>query len=179
LTFVSIVVTVAPVATHRVDEGAGRASWIHGSRRAAAGWGGVAELEPDVFETFDELEHQLALLVPSDVAELARARMAMLLGSPAPPVSPDSVVASKVARLPDWPTSALFTARDRACLAVTEQFVMDVTGISQEHIDSLLAHFTIEETYAFVNALWFMEAMQRLGLVVGAPRPIVRTTTES
>ena len=84
-----------------------------------------------------------------------------------------------MARLPDWPASALFTAHDRACLAVTEQFLMDVTGIGQEHIDGLLAHFTIEETYAFVNALWFMEAMQRLGLVVGASCPMVQTTTES
>jgi hypothetical protein len=135
-------------------------------------------LAPDVFESFDQLEQQLALVVPSAVAELARARMAMLLGAPAPPVSPDAAVASKVAQLRDWPTSPLFSARDRAFLAVTEQFLMDVTGIGQGHIDSLLEHFTIEETYAFVNALWFMEAMQRLGLVVGAPRPSVRTTTE-
>jgi hypothetical protein len=164
---------------HLVDEGAGRASWIHGSRTAGVGWEGVAELAPEVFETFDELERELALLVPADVVSLARARMAMLLGAPAPPLSADRAVAAKVEQLTKWPQSPLFTPRDRACLTVAEQFLIDVTGISQAHIDSLLEHFTIAETYAFVNALWFMEAMQRLGLVVGAPRPTLRSTMEA
>jgi hypothetical protein len=179
LTLVPFVVTVVAVTSHLVDEGAGRASWIYGSWTAGAGWDGVAKLAREVFETFDELERELALLVPADITALARARMAMLIGAPAPPVSADSATAAKVEQLAKWPQSPLFTPRDRVCLAVAEQFLIDVTGIGQTHIDSLLDHFTIEETYAFVNALWFMEAMQRLGLVVGAQRPNVQSTMEA
>jgi hypothetical protein len=179
LTLVPFVVTVVAVTSHLVDEGAGRASWIHSLSKAGAGWEGVAQLAPEVFETFDELERELALLVPADIAALARARMAMLMGAPAPPVSADSATAAKVEQLAKWPQSPLFSSRDRACLAVAEQFLIDVTGIDQTHIDSLREYFTIEETYAFVNALWFMEAMQRLGLVVGAPRPDLRSRMEA
>lgn len=142
-------------------------SWVHGGGAGAGGWSGVAELAPEVFASFGGMEHELDRLVPADIAQLCRARMAMLLGAPVPPAP---AAAERLGELARWPSSSRFGARDRACLAVAEQFVIDVTGIDQGHVDGLLEHFTPEETLAFVNALWFFEGMLRLGLVLGVAR---------
>jgi hypothetical protein len=132
-------------------------------------WDSIRELAPSVFAGFDEIEVELQAIVPTEILSLCRSRMAALLGAPIPA---EQGQGEKLGRLAEWPSSPLFTPLDRAAIALAEQFVMDVTGIDQSHIDSLLEHLTTEETWALVNALWFSEAMLRLGLVVGVERPV-------
>jgi hypothetical protein len=127
----------------------------------------VAALAPDVFAQYGHMEWELDVALPPDALQLCRARMAMLLGAPVPDAP---AAAERWAELSGWPTSPLFGDRDRACLALAEQFVIDVTAIQRSDVDRLLAHFTPQQTLAFVSALWFHEAMLRLGLVLGAAR---------
>jgi hypothetical protein len=115
----------------------------------------------------DDLEQELDRLLPRDIIALCRARMAFLLGV----ATAGADATGKSGELAHWPSSPVFSERERACLAVAEQFVIDVTGIDQSHIDGLLEHFTVEETYAFISALWFTEGTLRLGLVLGVERP--------
>ena len=59
----------------------------------------------------------------------------------------------KIAELSSWPTSPLFSARERACLALAEQFVIDVNGVTDRQVDDVLEHLSSGECYAYVNAL--------------------------
>ena len=150
------------------DSGTDSVPWLVEQAGSGAAWDRVRELAPSVFAGFDEIEVELQGLVPTEILGLCRSRMAALLGAPNPV---EKGLGEKLERLSEWPSSPLFTPLDRAAIAFAEQFVMDVTGIDQSQVDSLLEHWTTEETLAFVNALWFSEAMLRLGLVVGAERP--------
>lgn len=157
-----------------MTDGAG--SWLFardvgGSTAPADPWTQVAALAPDVFAALDGIQAATDAALPHSVVALCRARMAMLLGVPI-----TSAGEPKVAMLAQWPTSGRFDERERACLAVAEQFVMDVTAVSQEHIDAVLAHFTPPEAVALLHMLWFEEAMLRLGLVLGVQRPEAAAT---
>ena len=72
----------------------------------------------------------------------------------------------KIAALPAWPASPSFSAKERACLVLTEQFMVDVNGVTDEQTEAVLEHFSTEECYAFVNALWSFEQFQRICLVL-------------
>lgn len=139
-------------------------SWIAGNDELGQGWAGVSKLAPEVFAAFDNLARELRRAIPADLLELCWARMAMLLGAP---LELSSRSADRSSELASWPYSPAFSSRDRACLALAEQFVMDVTEVDEHHIGALLEHMTVPEAVAVVNGLWFGEAMLRLGLVLG------------
>lgn len=94
--------------------------------------------------------------------------MATLLGIDLPRTQP---VGGWQDDLPSWPDSPLFTEAERAALAVAEQFTVDVTGVEQGQIDSLLRYYSPEQTFALMSALWFEEALLRLGAVLGVRVP--------
>jgi alkylhydroperoxidase family enzyme len=108
------------------------------------------------------------------VADLCRCRIAMLLGDPSPAPRPGMGPEhdTRVANLAQWPTSPLFDKEARACLAFTEQFVMDVGSMTPALVgpvnDALGA-----KTAAFVQALYLLDAGARLDIVLprlfGAP----------
>lgn len=103
--------------------------------------------------------------------ELLRLRIALLLGNPAavraPWVSPAVLPDAVVARLPGWPHDPAFTERERDCLAFTEQFVMDVAGVTDVDAQAVHRHFDPDAFYALVQAIFLMEYAQRLELVAG------------
>lgn len=129
-----------------------------------ASWPAVTALAPEVFAALADIGAELDDALPTELVELCRARMAMLLGAA---VLDSSAAHERRAALAAWPTSPLFSGRDRACLALAEQFVMDVTRVEQQQVDQLLAYLTPQQTLAFVTALWLEEAMLRLRLVLG------------
>ncbi|MDQ2677125.1 MAG: hypothetical protein M3Y51_00165 [Actinomycetota bacterium] len=93
----------------------------------------VRSLAPEPFDAFDVVLAALPGAAPPRPLELARRRISMLLAGAAdalPAVGP--LDASVVDSLSRWPTSPLFDATDRAVLEVTEQFVIDVAGTSDE-----------------------------------------------
>lgn len=130
-------------------------------------WGGVADAADGVLANWCALHRGLWEVVDPRTLELCRLRIAALLGAErhlalrSPAAAAVGVDDDLIADLAAWPTSGRFTPADRACLALAEQFLVDVSGIDQPLIDGVLTHFTPGECYALVNALWAVEAVQR------------------
>ena len=127
-------------------------------------------LQPEVADALDRASAVARATVPDPaVFELCRARAADLLGHPAtvpdPLVQPD---AEKRAALPDWRGSDAFTAKERAHLEFTEQYLMSVAALTDAHVDALLAHGGPIEVHTFIAALYVTEFRMRLGLVASA-----------
>lgn len=133
-------------------------SWIFGEGAGGPGWSGIAAVAPDVFDRYDEMRAELDRLVPTRVIALCRARMATLLGIELPDSGP----------APDGPR---LSELERAALDVAEQFTIDVQGIDRAQIDRLGEYLTPEQTLGLMSALWFEEALLRLGAVLGVPAP--------
>ena len=107
------------------------------------------------------------------VLELARLRIATLLGARGElarrtaSARDAGLTEAKIDALPSWPTSPLFDARERACLALTEQFVMDANGVTDEQVADVTEHLGAEGCYAFVQAVSVLETFQRACLTLG------------
>jgi alkylhydroperoxidase family enzyme len=101
--------------------------------------------------------------------ELARRRVAVLLNNEAEltakPWGPISEV--QAAELSSWPTSDAFDERQKAALALTEQFVIDVTGVLTGPL-AASAGALGAEVGPFVQALYLLDVGQRSGVVLGA-----------
>jgi alkylhydroperoxidase family enzyme len=103
--------------------------------------------------------------------ELCRLRIAMLLGCPDELDSRTAVAVAagleeaSVESLAQWPTSPLFGARERACLAFAEQFVIDVAGLDDATAGAAREELGEQGLVDFVNALLVVEQRQRLRLV--------------
>ena len=124
---------------------------------------------PDAFAAFDTAAALVWQATDPSLAELARRRIATLLrNQPAvdrPPAAAPPLAEEKAAALPAWATSPLFDDTERACLAFTEQFVMDVGGMTPELVQPVLAHFG-DRVGAFVQALFLLDVSQRMQMVL-------------
>lgn len=153
-------------------------TWLQGLPAGTSDWERLSAVSPPFFRAWHTLEATAFEVVDPIALELCRLRVGMLLGL-APTQQPRNAMAraagvadDQVVELSNWPRSALFSERQRDCLAFAEQFTLDVTGVGQEMVDRLLTHFAPSECYAFVYALWSFEAMLRVCLVLGvAPTP--------
>ncbi len=136
----------------------------------------LARFAPEVRDVITNLHGELWRALDPEILELCRLRIASLQAddreaarsAPGAPVAPE-----KAAAIAGWPDSPLFSERERACLAFTEQFVGDVAGVTQGDIDALLEHFSPGEVQAFTSALLALDQHQRLALglrTVLAPR---------
>ncbi len=99
--------------------------------------------------------------------ELCRVRIAMLLGCDAeteartPGTEVDDELIRSVAA---WPTDRGFSAADRACLAFTEHYVMDVASLTDQAVTDVREHLGDEGVQNFVSALLIVEQRIRLRL---------------
>jgi hypothetical protein len=99
--------------------------------------------------------------------ELCRLRVAMLLDCPSElttRTAGSSVDEATIADLPRWPTSARFDDVDRACLALCEQFVIDVASLPDDIAAQVSRHLGNDGLVNFVSALLVIEQRQRLRL---------------
>jgi alkylhydroperoxidase family enzyme len=96
-----------------------------------------------------------------DLFDKVRLRVAMLLNCAAELADDPSGLA---ATLPSWPTSPAFSARDRACLAYTEQFVIDVSSMPNHLLDDVKRELGDIELIDFTHAVLVIEQRQRLTL---------------
>lgn len=106
--------------------------------------------------------------VDGELLELARLRIATLLGTDdefAAPAWGDASPA-KVAAVAEWPTAAVFDARDRAALALTEQFVLDVSGVATGPLGPAAAELGTDVA-PFVQGLYLLDVGQRIAVVLG------------
>jgi hypothetical protein len=70
--------------------------------------------------------------------------------------------------LADWRRSHVYTAKDRAHLEFTEQYLMSVAALTDAHVDALLAHGGPLDVHTFITALYVTEFRMRLSLVASA-----------
>ena len=125
---------------------------------------------PDVLAELTAAHDAAWASVDPVLLELCRLRVAMLLGNEADIVTrtPVAVAAGldeqAVAELASWPTSPRFDARTRACLALTEQFVIDVASTDDSLPAGVAAHLGSAGLVDFTHALLVVEQRQRLRL---------------
>jgi len=152
--------------------------------RAPADVDGLLDaLAPDAARELRRAEATLWSAADPLVLELARRRLALLLGNDAElgrrRAGAPAIPRPQLDALASWPTAPGFDERQRACLGFTEQFVIDVGGVTEADRAALRATLG-RATLGFVQALYVLDASQRgrmaLGRLLdtrptGAPRP--------
>lgn len=148
-------------------------TWLQPLPQGTTEWDRVTGLQPGLLGALTELQRTSWTLLDPTVLELCRLRIAMLIGATADqhlraaPALAAGLTEAKIDALASWPSSPLFTAADRACLALAEQFVIDAHGISDEQVAAVTEHLGAQQCFVLVNALWSMEALQRTCMVLG------------
>jgi alkylhydroperoxidase family enzyme len=97
--------------------------------------------------------------------ELCRVRIATMLGSDAEARarSADTGVAPELLdAIAEWPTDPRFGEIDRACLAFTEHYVIDVASVSDDTAAAVRDHLGDAGLQNFVSALLVVEQRIRL-----------------
>ncbi len=148
-------------------------TWLQDLPEGETDWNRLSSAFPEAFEALAGLFG--APWQDSDPAllELARLRIATLLQNEGELTRRSArareagLSEAKVAELAAWPTSPLFTSKERACLALTEQFVMDANGVTEAQVAEVTEHLGGAGCYAFVEGLSAMETFQRACLVLG------------
>lgn len=121
---------------------------------------------PDVYGDLTDAHTAAVEAIGPRLHDLCRLRIATLLGTP-DEHSSDVLDADTIAALPQWPTHPSFSKSERACLALTEQFVIDVASISDELAESVVQELGADGFATLVNALVVIEQRQRLRLIWG------------
>jgi len=102
--------------------------------------------------------------------ELCRLRIAQLLGDEAElatriATARDAGLGDEaIAELATWPTSARIDDRQRACLALCEQFVIDVANVTPDQTAAVTEAIGEQGLADLVSALLVVEQRQRLRL---------------
>ena len=105
-----------------------------------------------------------------ELLELARLRIAQLLGNDAElrrcPTADPRISSDRMAELRQWPTSTHFSEVERACLAFTEQFVIDVSGVTEELRASVGTCLGPTKVGGFVINLFILDYGQRAQMAI-------------
>jgi hypothetical protein len=120
--------------------------------------------EPDVLAALTEVHEAAWGAVDETLLALCEAQVATLLGYDLARLH-SRLSAELVAALPRWPTSPLVSDVQRACLAFTEQFVIDVASMDNATVAAVLAALGPDGLVNFTNALLVVEQRQRLQLM--------------
>lgn len=110
-------------------------------------------------------------VVPPTLLELLRLRIAMLIGNQAGLLRRSNAALAaglseaKIARIGNYPTSPEFSVVEKECLAFAEQFVIDVSSLTEDNRALLRPHFPDAQLAEFVMALYVTECTQRLEVV--------------
>jgi AhpD family alkylhydroperoxidase len=130
----------------------------------------VLQHHPDVIAELTAAHDAAWNAVDPVLLELCRLRVAMLLGCATELAvrTPAALAAGlderTVAELASWPTSSRFDPRARACLAFTEQFVIDVASLDHDLTDAVTSHLGSAGLVDLAHALLVVEQRQRLAL---------------
>jgi alkylhydroperoxidase family enzyme len=105
------------------------------------------------------------------LVELCRVRVAQMVESSFDlsvrytPAVEAGLPEEKVAALADYPTSSLFTDRERTALEFTEQWVIQSSSITDEDVERLLTALSPEEFIYFCKALSVMDQFARANAI--------------
>ena len=131
-------------------------------------------LRPEATVLLDQVNERVWATVDPALLETIRLRIAWLLGNTAGMRARNAlarVPEQKLAELPRYATSPLFSVLDRDGIAFAEQFVMDVSGTSQESLDVLRGHLGADRLRDFVTSVYLVEFTQRLQQVAAVLLP--------
>ena len=135
-------------------------------------WNELAALASESVEQYVALHRVIDDSVDPVIVELCRLRIASLVGASAhlslrrPKAVAAGLTEAKIADLARWPESPLFSAAERACLAIAEQFCMGAYTVTDADVAAVLEHLNADECYALVNGIWVMEALARMTVVM-------------
>jgi alkylhydroperoxidase family enzyme len=134
----------------------------------------LSELNPEAAAELARVNEAAWGATDPTLLELCRRRLSAMLGAAAPGDRDAEQARAlglderKLEALDHWESSDLFTPAERAHLAFTEQFVVSVSAMSDEHVAELLRHADMRRVYDFASALYVVEMTQRLDLVARA-----------
>ena len=139
----------------------------------------VLGTDPDLLAHFRDVVARFwsEKLVDPVVLEICRLRIAKLLGCDAElqlryqPAIEAGLGELKISLIPEYTASPAFSAHERACLALTEQFVFDAHGIDDDTFREVSSGFSTEQLASFLAALSYFEKVSRMKLMLelGAP----------
>jgi alkylhydroperoxidase family enzyme len=148
-------------------------TWLRQPGGPDLDWDGVTAMFPGAASSVTRLHRVIWEQGDPVLLELCRLRIATLLDFGAglrirnTKAERAGLTQDKIESLNLWPTSPLFSERERACLALAEQMLMDASGMTDEIVGDVLAHLPPSECYALVQAVNAMETLHRGCLVLG------------
>src|ERR1700753_1006129 len=148
-------------------------TWFDEIPNGDSGWDRLAAAFPASFEALARTVAAGSDDTDPVLLELARLRIARLLRCESALVQRTGLATAaglteeQAAAVGSWPTSPLFGPRERACLALTEQFVMDAQGVSGAEVEAGPERLGAAGCYAFVSAVSVLETFQRACLTMG------------
>jgi alkylhydroperoxidase family enzyme len=155
-------------------------TWLPDDPSGDSDWTRLSAMFPGAIGAIEALHRAVWAAADPVLLELARLRIATLVGFE-PGLEVRSAQArlagldeDKIAMVASWPASSVFSPRERACLALAEQFVLDVNGITDTLVDDVLQYLSPAECYAYVSALSAFENLDRACVTLGvstSPEP--------
>ena len=127
-------------------------------------------LRPDVRDAFADLYDHLWETTDPQLLEVCRLRIAQLLRCDTELRVREEragLAEAKVAALAAYPSSPLFTDRERACLAYAERVCADAGGLTDDEVAAVRRHLSEAELVALTTALTVFESFQRALLLLG------------
>lgn len=116
----------------------------------------IHDLAPEAFDALDHLEREIECAPDLPMIGLCRVRIRQLLGVPT------QAAAGIDAMVRNWPTSSALNELERSCLAFTEQFVIDVSSITNDDVAPLLDRLGPAALYRFTYSLSAVDQIERL-----------------
>ena len=126
---------------------------------------------PEVAAALDEAWNAAWSSVDPCLLELCRLEIATILRNPSelslrtPAAIAGGFNEDKVGALTSWMKSPLISDTERACLAFTDAFVIDVASLPDETAAAVRKHLGDAGLVDFTSALLVLEQRQRLALV--------------
>lgn len=117
----------------------------------------------DALSALDAAYQAVWTATDPDLLGVCQIRMAMLLRHE--PTLRD-VADDQRTIVSNWPTATGLTELQRAALAFTEQYIIDVASLTDEIADAVRTHMSDEAFATFVNALLVLEQRMSLELVL-------------
>ena len=138
--------------------------WVSSGDDRDSTIGELAELAAPFSALYESLWTQRH--VPADVLELCRLRLAQLHQCAVELQRREvEIPIEKSKRLAQWDTDSIFSPAERACLAFTEVYAMDVQALTDQHADAVKMHFGDAGLVLLVEALGILDGMTRLSLL--------------
>jgi hypothetical protein len=107
---------------------------------------------PDVMEQLTLAHNAAWATVDNRILQLCQQRLRELLGS------------AESLTVHDWYSSPNYTAAEKACLAFTEQYIVDVATLDDSIVQLVGQHLGDQGLADFVSALLVVEQRERMAL---------------